>query len=379
MTNRYDVVVVGVGGMGSATVYQLANRGLDVLGLEQFDVPHDMGSSHGVTRIIRKVQYEDPAYVPLVERAYDLWRDLEERTGRDLLYITGGVDAGPRDSEVFRGAVQSCEAHDIDHEILSAAEVNERFPGYALPADHHAVYQSDAGFLVPEQCIIASVEAAQAAGAEIRARESVVDLTPLSDGGVRVTSQKGTYEAERVVVTAGAWTRKLVPELEELAVPERQVLAWLQPTVPERFDRENFPVFVHATEDGHYYGFPRHDVPGFKFGKFNHFEETVDPDEMNRQPRPKDEQLLRAYAERYFPDGAGPTMKLATCMFTNTPDEQFVLDTLPDRPRITVGAGFSGRGFKFASVIGEILADLAIDGETDHDIDLFGLDRFDRA
>jgi sarcosine oxidase len=378
MTDRYDVIVVGVGGMGSATTYHLASRGLDVLGLERYDVPHDMGSSHGVTRIIRRAQYEDPAYVPLVDRAYDLWRDLEERTGRDLLYVTGGLDAGPPDSQVFDGSRRSCEAHGIEHEVLSAGEVNELFPGYDLPSHHRAVYQPDGGFLVPEQCIVAHVEAAMAEGAEVRAREAVADVTPLSDGGVRVTSGKGTYEADRLVVTAGAWARKLLPQLSALAVPERQVLAWLRPTEPEQFEAENFPVFVHAADDGHYYGFPRHDVPGFKFGKFNHLGETVDPDEMDREPRPEDEELLRDYARRYFPTGAGPTMRLATCMFTNTPDDHFVLDRLPDYPQITVGAGFSGHGFKFASAVGEVLADLSLDGETDHDVGLFGLDRFDQ-
>jgi sarcosine oxidase len=278
---------------------------------------------------------------------------------------------------VFAGSKRSCEAHDIEHEVLPADEVNELFPGYDLPSHHRAVYQPDGGFLVPEQCIVAHAEAAMSAGAEVRAREAVADVTPLSDGGVRVTSQKGTYEADRAVVTAGAWARELVPQLSALAVPERQVLAWLRPTEPERFDAENFPVFVHAADDGHYYGFPRHDVPGFKFGKFNHLGETVDPDRMDREPRPEDEELLRDYARRYFPTGAGPTMRLATCMFTNTPDEHFVLDRVPEHPQITVGAGFSGHGFKFASAVGEVLADLSLDGETDHDVDLFRLDRFD--
>jgi sarcosine oxidase len=378
MSDRHDVIVVGVGGVGSAATFHLADRGLDVLGLERYDVPHEMGSSHGGTRIIRKPQYEDPAYVPLVRRAYDLWRDLEARTGRDLLYTTGGIDAGPTDSRVFEGALRSCEAHGIDHEVLSASEVNERFPGYDLPEAHRAVYQPDGGFLVPEQCVVAHVEAAQAAGAVVRAREPVVDFAPLSGEGVRVTTRKGTYEADALVVTAGAWAGKLLPGLADLAVPERQVLAWLQPTVPERFDPAEFPVFVHADDDGHYYGFPRHDVPGFKFGKFNHLGETVDPDEMDREPRPADEAVLRAYARRHFPDGAGPTMRLATCMFTNTPDEHFVLDTHPEHPQVAIGAGFSGHGFKFASVLGEVLADLAVDGGTRHDVDLFRLDRFDR-
>lgn len=376
MTDHFDAIVIGVGGMGSAATYHLASRGLDVLGLEQFDVPHEKGSSHGVTRIIRKTPYEHPSYVPLVDRAYDLWHDLEAQTGRDLLYTTGGIDAGPSDGKVFRGSLQSCEVHGVDHEVLSAADVNDRFPGYELPHDHSAVYQPDSGFLVPEQCIIAHVEAAQENGAVVRAREPVTDFTPLSDSGVRVNTRKGTYEADRLVVTAGAWTSKLLPELADLAVPERQVLAWLQPTAPEQFTDENFPVFVHDTEEGEFYGFPRHDVPGFKFGRYNHLGEIVDPDEIDREPTPEDEKLLRAYAERYFPRGAGPTMRLATCMFTNTPDERFILDTLPEYPQITVGAGFSGHGFKYASAVGEILADLTVDGETNHDVSLFEVTRF---
>jgi sarcosine oxidase len=376
MENQYDVIVVGVGGMGSATAYHLASRNVNVLGLERYDIPHNMGSSHGITRLIRKAQYEDPIYVPLVRRAYELWDNLEERTGRDLLYPTGGLDIGPPDSQIFHGSRQSCETHDIEHEILSGSEVNERFPGYAIPDEHRAVYQPDGGYLVPEECIIAHVEAAQEQGADIRAREPVKNFTPLPNGGVRVTSQKGTYKADRLVVTAGAWVRELLPELADLAIPERQVLAWLQPTAPVQFEPENFPVFVHETDDGHYYGFPKHDVPGFKFGKFNHFEETVDPNEMDRQPRPEDEGLLRAYAERYFPNGAGPTMKLATCMFTNTPDEHFILDTFPEYPQVSVGAGFSGHGFKFASVIGEILADYALDETPGYDVSPFRLSRF---
>ena len=376
MTERYDAAVVGVGGMGSAAAFHLARRGLDVLGLEQYDIPHAKGSSHGITRIIRKPQYEDPAYVPLVRRAYDLWEELEDRSGRDLLHRTGGLDIGPAESKVFRESVSSCNAHDIDHEVLSAAEVRDRFPGYDIPDHHRAVYQPDGGFLVPEQCIIAHVEAAQAAGAEIRAREPVQGFTERPDGGVRLKTSKATYETEELVVTAGAWARELLPDLTDVAVPERQVLAWLQPTHPPSFEPERFPVFVHELDDGsHYYGFPKYDVPGFKFGKFNHREETADPGAM-AEPGAEDEQLLRAYAEEYFPKGAGPTMQLATCMFTNTPDQHFILDTLPDRPQVTVGAGFSGHGFKFASVIGEILADLALDESPTQDIDPFRLSRF---
>lgn len=374
MAERHDVIVVGVGGMGSAAAYHVAQRGLDVLGLERYDVPHDRGSSHGATRLIRTPQYLDPAYVPLVRRAYDLWRELEARTGRDLLHVTGGLDAGPADGRIVRGSMRSCRAHDIEHEVLTAAAVNDRFPGYDLPNGHMAVYQPESGFLVPEQCIIAHVEAAQAAGAVIRAREPVEEVTDLSEG-VRVSTSKGTYEAARLVVTAGAWTRELLPYLADLAVPERQVLAWFQPTDPSTFAPERFPVFVHGTEEGHFYGTPRFDVPGFKIGKYSHRKETADPGSL-RRPGLEDERLLRAYAERYFPAGAGPTMRLATCMFTNTPDQHFILDTLPERPHVTVGAGFSGHGFKFSCVIGEVLADLAVKEPPAVDVERFRLDRF---
>jgi sarcosine oxidase len=377
MGGTYDVIVVGIGGMGSAAAYHLASREVDTLGLERFDVPHDRGSSHGITRIIRKGQYEDPEYVPLAERSYDLWRELEAVSGRELLHITGGVDAGPPDGDVFPSSRDSCREHDIDYEVLTGREVNERFPGYDLPADHRAVYQPESGFLVPEQCLIAHVEAAQERGAEIHAREAVTDVSTDGDAGVRVTTDRDTYAADDVVVTAGAWAGEFLPGLADELVPVRQILAWLQPSDPELFDPTRFPVFIHETETEHYYGFPRFDVPGFKFARFNHFRETVDPDGMDREPTKRDEEMLRSYARRYFPEGAGPTMRLSTCMFTNTPDGHFVLDAAPGRPRVTVGAGFSGHGFKFASVVGEILADLALDGETDHDIDLFAAGRFD--
>ncbi|RKD93755.1 N-methyl-L-tryptophan oxidase [Halopiger aswanensis] len=377
--DRYDVVVIGVGGMGSATTYHLAERGLDVVGLERYDIPHTMGSSHGITRIIRRAYYEHPDYIPLIERAYDLWDDLAEETGRDVIHRTGSIDAGPEGNVVFEGSLRSCEEHDIPHEVLTSAEVAERFPGYDLPEGHKALYQPDGGFVVPEQAIVGHAEAAQAAGAEVRARERVLDWEPTPDEGVRVETDRDTYEADAMVLAAGAWNYKFTDALEGLAVPERQVLGWFQPERPATFEPDNFPVWNLKVPEGRFYGLPIYDVPGMKLGKYHHFDEDVDPDEYDREPNREDERLLREVVENYFPGAAGPTMRLATCMFTNSPDEHFILDTLPDHPQVAVGAGFSGHGFKFASVIGEILADLAADGETDHPIEMFGLDRFDDA
>ncbi|MFC4439497.1 MULTISPECIES: N-methyl-L-tryptophan oxidase [Natrialbaceae] len=376
MSDRYDAIVIGVGGMGSAATAHLAERGADVLGLERYDIPHGYGSSHGITRIIRLAYCEHPAYVPLLRRAYDLWRDLEAEHDEQLLYQTGSIDAGPAGHPLVEGSRRSCEEHDLEYELLSSAELTDRYPGYRLPDDYEAVYQPDGGYLVPEQCIVAHVDRAHRAGATIRARERVVDWQPTADGGVRVETDYDTYEADRLVVTAGAWAARFVDELESVAVPERQVLAWLQPAEPDYFAPDRFPVWNLHVPEGRFYGFPIHGVPGFKFGRYNHREETVDPDAFEREPTQEDERILRSFAEQYFPDGAGPTMRLKTCLFTNTPDDRFVLDTLPEHPQVAVGAGFSGHGFKFASVIGEILADLALDGETDHPTEMFSLDRF---
>jgi sarcosine oxidase len=375
MDRSYDVIVLGVGGMGSAATAHLADRGVDVLGLERYDVPHGYGSSHGVTRIIRLAYYEHPEYVPLLRRAYELWRELETAHDQRLLYRTGSVDAGPVGDPLVEGSKRSCESHDIEYERLTSAELTERYPGYQLPEGYEAVFQPDGGFLVPERCIVAHVERAHRAGATIRARERVVDWRATGDG-VRVETDAGVYEADRLVITAGAWAARFVDALDEVAVPERQVLGWFQPEKPERFEPDRFPVWNLQVPEGRYYGFPVYGVPGFKLGRYHHREEHVDPDAFEREPTQADERLLREFAERYFPAGAGPTMRLETCLFTNTPDEHFVLDTLPDLPQVTVAAGFSGHGFKFASVVGEILADLALDSETDHPIGRFSLDRF---
>jgi sarcosine oxidase len=373
----YDVIVVGVGGMGSAALFHLAARGKRVLGLERFDVPHDMGSSHGLTRIIRLAYYEHPSYVPLLRRSYALWRELQTRAGEQLLYITGSIDAGPADGPLFQGSKRSCEIHGLEHEVLTAGELHHRYPGYVLPEKTMAVFQPEGGFVLPERCIVAHVFGALEMGGEVHAREAVLDWEALSGGGVRVRTERGVYEAGKLVITAGPWASTLLPGLKTLAVPERQVLAWLQPHRPELFTPERFPVFNLAVDEGRYYGFPVFHVPGFKFGKYHHLEETVNPDTVDRTCGPRDEAVLREFAERYFPDGAGPTMALKTCMFTNSPDEHFIVDRHPEHANVALAAGFSGHGFKFCSVVGEILADLAVAGKTGHDIALFRLGRFD--
>lgn len=376
--NRYDVIVLGVGGMGSAACHHLARRGQRVLGIERFDIPHALGSSHGVTRIIRQAYYEHPSYVPLLRRAYALWRELEAGFGERLLHVTGSIDAGAPDEEVFTGSYASCQEHGIPHEVLTSAELTRRSPGYRLPPEHLALYQPDGGFVLSERAIVAHVVAAQAAGADIHARERVLEWEA-SGGTVRVTTDHGTYEAGSLVVTTGAWIGRHVPTLAEISVPERQVLAWLQPHEPAHFTPDRFPVFNVQVPEGRYYGLPIFGVPGFKFGRYGHLGETANPDDLDREATPADETLLRSFADRYFPSGAGPTMALRSCLFTNTSDGHFVLDRHPDHPQVVLASPCSGHGYKFCPVIGEILADLVLGSETRHDISLFRLDRFPPA
>lgn len=371
----YDAIVLGLGGMGSATLYHLARRGQRVLGLERYDLVHEYGSSHGLTRIIRLAYWEHPTYVAMLRRAYELWRELEGLAGERLLHITGSIDAGPEDGLIFQGALKSSELHGLVHEVMDGDELHRRYPGYRLPKQIKCLYQPEGGFLLPERCDVAHVEQALALGAEVRCREEVLDWE-MKGGRVQVRTSRGRYEAGRLVVCAGPWASKMIPELAGLAVPERQVLAWLQPTRPERFRPAAFPVFNLEVEEGRFYGFPSFLIPGFKFGKYHHRGENVDPDTVNRNPEPADEELLRSFARRYFPEGEGPTIMLKACMFTNTPDRHFILDRHPDHPEISIAAGFSGHGYKFCSVIGEVMADLAQEGRSRHDIEFFRLGRF---
>jgi sarcosine oxidase len=380
MSARYDAIVIGLGGHGSAAAFHLARRGRRVLGLEQFAPLHERGSSHGLTRIIRLAYHEHPSYVPLLRRAYELWHELESMAGRKLLITTGALEGGPRDGATFLGSLAAAELHDLPHEVLDATDLERRYGFAHLDPATRAVLQPDGGFLLAEETMHAHHEAAAAHGADLRFEQPVVGWEPIGTEGVRVRTAAGTFEADRLVVCAGAWIRDLVPSLADLAVPERQVLAWFTPKRPHAFEPDRFPVFLIDVEGGkHYYGFPAHGGHGLKLGWYHHFGEPIDPADPDRSARPDDEAALRQFVERYLPDAAGPTEMLRACIFTNTPDEHFIVDRLADAPQVSVASACSGHGYKFASVIGEILADLAMDGESRHDIGLFRFDRFAAA
>jgi sarcosine oxidase len=335
-------------------------------------MPHELGSSHGLTRIIRLAYFEHSAYVPLVRRAYELWRELEQEAGERLLHVTGIVEGGPR---IYEGVLRSCADHDLPHEALSGTEVNRRFPAYRLPADLPVVFQADGGFVLPERCVVAHVQGALRHGAVVRTSERVLEWEA-RENGVRVRSDHAVVEADRLVLAAGAWSQEVARLPPGLVRGVRQAVAWLAVSRPERFAPSAFPVFNLGLEGEHFYGLPAFGIPGLKLGRYERSGEQGDPDAIDREPTPADEAPLRAFAERYFPDGAGPTIALQTCLFEPSPDEHFLIDLHPESDLAVVAAGFSGHGFKFCSVVGEILADLALDGGTRHDIGFLRLGRF---
>ena len=372
---HYDAIVIGCGGMGSAALRALALKGKRVLGIEQFEPGHDRGSSHGHSRIIRLAYNEHPDYVPLLRRAFELWSDIEVETGQRLFVKTGGLDIGPMDGRVVTGALAACRTHSLAHEWMTGPEIHRRFPGVEVPEHYGAVFHEEAGYLNPEACIDAMVASAVGHGAALKEGETLQSLARLSDGWDLCTD-RGRYTADQVIVTAGAWSQFVLPDLERLAIPERQVVGWFDSLDPSRFSAEQFPVFILDSPYGEYYGFPIDESGrGFKIGRFHHLKEEVDPRKSLATPDERDEAVLRQAIEEFFPLAGGKLQRMQTCMFTNSPDGHFIIDRHPDSSNLIVAAGFSGHGFKFACVVGELLAALACDPDASP-VPLFAWDRF---
>jgi sarcosine oxidase len=370
---HFDVIVCGLGATGCATLYRLAAAGARVLGLDRYPSGHDRGSSHGLTRVIRLGYFEHPSYVPLVRRAYELWRELEAAAGRSLMHVTGIAEIGPPDGVLVRGTLASAQRHGLRHEVLVADALMARFPAFRLPRDVVGVVQLDGGFLDVEPALSAFVSLAIAAGAEIRSGETVQSIEP-HGAGVRVTTDRGIVAAQQAIVAAGPWTSTLVPSLP-LRVT-RQVTAWFAPTDETPFAPGRFPVFLVESRHGLHYGIPPHGGFGVKVAKHHHRDETVDAETYDRAVSPADEALIRALVADYLPAANGTMTDARTCLYTMTPDGDFILDRLPGAANIIVASPCSGHGFKFAPAIGEILCGLALDGTTPHDISRFRLDRF---
>jgi len=373
----YDVVVVGLGATGSAALHRLAWRGQRVLGIEQFVPGHDRGSSHGETRIIRLGYFEHPSYVPLLREAYSAWRELETAAGRRLLTVTGILEFGAPGSELMRGTLASSRLHGLPHEVMDAAAVMRRFPPFRLPPDFIGVFQPDGGFLLAEPAVATQIAQAQAAGAQVRSTTRVLAVEPRG-AGVRVTTSEGIIAAGAAVVAAGPWVGRLLPDLVVPLRVTRQAVVWFAPAEGGPFAPGAFPVFLAQTRHGVHYGFPVLGSTGLKVAKHHHADETVDPDAVDRSVSARDEALIRGFLAEHLPAGNGPRKAAATCLYTMTPDGDFVIDRLPGAPQVIVASPCSGHGFKFAPVVGDIVADLLIDGGTRRDIARFALSRFCR-
>src|SRR5262245_4037899 len=374
---HFDVVVCGLGAMGSAAVQHLARRGKRVLGLERYAPGHDRGSSHGLTRIIRLGYFEHPSYVPLLRHAYKLWHELEQAIGRRLLHVTGIAELGPPDGALVRGTLACAHLHALRHELLAAPELMRRFPAFKVPPDYVAVVQPDGGVLEVEPAIAAQLALATAAGAEIRTGELARAVEPRADR-VRIVTDRGSVEAGAAIVTAGAWVRSLLPDLAAPLRVTREVMGWFESTDAQLFSGGRTPVFIIESRHGMHYGIPPQASVhgGIKVAKHHHRNETVDPDAYDRAVSAADEALIRAAMAEHIPAANGRLIAAKTCLYTMTPDGDFVIDRLPGASNIIVASPCSGHGFKFAPVIGEILGDLATTGATPHDIARFSLGRF---
>jgi sarcosine oxidase len=374
----YDVIVLGLGGMGSAAAAHLAARGQRVLGLERFGPAHDRGSSHGDSRIIRQSYFEDPAYVPLLLRGYELWDQLARDAGSELIRLTGGLYFGPPSSRVVTGSMGSAREWGLAHEVLDAAEIRRRFPAFAPGDADVGLYEEEAGFVRPEATVAAHLALAARRGAELRFDEPVERWTATPGGGVRVRTASGTYEAGELVVAPGAWAPSVLAGLGVPLTVERQVQFWFQPDGGVGpFERH--PVYIHQDADGEQvYGFPAIDGPdgGAKVAFFRHGTVISDPSDLDRAVRPDEAEDMARYLGALLPTLPGRLLRAVPCMYTTTPDEHFVIAR---RDQVTVACGFSGHGFKFVPVVGEILADLTVDGGTRHPIALFDPQRFAQA
>jgi sarcosine oxidase len=384
MTKQYDVIVLGLGAMGSASVYQLAKRGQRVLGLEQFKPVHDQGSSHGRSRIIRQAYMEHPDYVPLILRAYELWREIEQESGNKVLTITGGLMMGPSDSNVVAGSLRSAQLYNLEHEMLDANEIRRRFPPFNVDDNTIALYSPNDGFLDPELSLSTFQAQARKHGAELHFEEAVQEWEPTEDG-VRVTTAQGVYEAKRLIVSAGAWANQVLGNITLPLQVERQVLYWVEPTGGiEPFLPDRFPIYIWSyNSEQDIYGFPTQDgAPGGVKIALHHasvedeVQTTCTPQTIDRVVHESEIKKLRELLAQKIPSLDGAILDTATCMYTNTPDHQFIIDQHPEHPQVIIASPCSGHGFKFTSVIGEILADLAITGDTKHQIDFLRLKRF---
>ena len=371
----FDAAVIGLGAMGSAALFNLARQGHRVIGIEQFEPGHDKGSSHGESRIIRLSYFEHPSYVPLARRALEKWRDLEALSGETILTVTGVLEAGYPGASIVSGSLEAARQHDLTHDVLSAADITRRFPGFKVPSNWTGLFQPEGGLLRPELAIRTFVQQAEHHGAETRMNTRVLGIEPFG-AGIRVRTDAEVIEAGSVIVATGAWIGDFAPELKPHLKITRQVLGWFSPLEPSLFKPDRCPVFLLESEEDACYGFPDFAGTGVKTASHREGLALPSAEDLVQDGSPADEAQIRRMLELAMPDANGPLRQMRACMYTRTPDDDFVIDLSPVDPRIVLASPCSGHGFKFASVIGEVLADLALGRASANDISRFQFRRF---
>ena len=377
---NYDVIVIGVGSMGSSACYHIAKQGHSVLGLEQFDIPHEMGSHTGQSRIIRKAYFEHPNYVPLLERAYQNWRSLEQEISNQIYFKTGLLYFGPSTHLLIKGTQKSAIKYGITVNELDRKEQLDKFPQFKVPENYTNLIEVDAGFVTPERAILSYTEQALKYKAVIHTKEKTMEWSK-KDGIIQVKTNKQIYKCKKLVLTTGAWTSKF-SDVKNLDVT-RQILAWAKPKNLDMFELNTFPcwTFADPSVNGIYYGFPS--LPSSSFEepngiKFAHHTKgkLTDPDIVNRNVSKEEEKTLVEAIKKFIPKGIETITSLKTCLYSYSPDEDFILDFYNNNEDVVIASGFSGHGFKFASVIGEILSELVTKGKSIHPINFLKSNRF---
>ncbi len=373
----YDVIVLGTGGVGSAAAYQLARREAKILGIDRFPGGHDRGSSHGETRVIRQAYFEHPDYVPLLLRAYELWRELEQEGGVDLLHQVGLLQVGPPDGCVVGGVLEAARLHGLKVESLSREETPRRFPGFQAADDAVGVFEPAAGYLRVERCVLAHLAAAKARGAEFRFGVTANEWK--SEGNrVRVITDQGEFSANKLIITAGPWAPQLLADVGVRLVVRRKHLYWFPTNDAAYHERHGCPTYLYELPHGVYYGFPQIDELGVKVAEHSGGAVVDDP---TNDPRPLDAADLSRvedFLAKYLPGVGRPMQRRSVCFYTMSPDEHFLVDRHPRDENVFFVAGLSGHGFKFTSVLGEALAEMALGGRTKLPVGFLSLGRFEK-
>lgn len=373
MSHR-QAIVLGVGGVGSAALYELSRRGVNTLGIDRFPPGHDRGSSHGQTRIIRQAYFEHPDYVPLARLAFQRWRELEACSGQQLLRQTGLLQVGPPTGHVLQGVHTSATRHNLEVEELSQQEIEKRFPGLRVPPDLVGLYEVQAGYLRVEHCVETHVQEAQKLGAELKIGETVESVRP-TGSGVEVMTNVTRYTADMAVITAGPWAGDLLAELNLSLQVQRKASFWFPPLDNSYRVEAPCPAFLYELPEGVFYGIPQLDQRGIKVAEHSGGRPTSDPLHVDRNLDPEELVKVQRFVGSCLPKLSTAYQEHAVCMYTMTPDEHFIVDRHPLASQIVIAAGLSGHGFKFTGVLGQALADLLLDGKTDVPVGFLSLAR----